>query len=124
MVVTTGVIGSGARDAPTLNDLECAQKRATLPSLPFSHPRQGSGRLESAHARERLPRGRAAWSIRVRTDRAAAARRRAVSIVMNVVKAIALKIISALLFAVMSALVRYLGERYPVGQIVFFRSAF
>jgi drug/metabolite transporter (DMT)-like permease len=43
---------------------------------------------------------------------------------MNVVKAIALKIISALLFAVMSALVRYLGERYPVGQIVFFRSAF
>jgi drug/metabolite transporter (DMT)-like permease len=42
---------------------------------------------------------------------------------MNVFKAIALKIMSALLFAVMSALVRYLGERYPVGQIVFFRSA-
>jgi drug/metabolite transporter (DMT)-like permease len=29
-----------------------------------------------------------------------------------------------LLFAVMSALVRFLGETYPVGQIVFFRSAF
>jgi drug/metabolite transporter (DMT)-like permease len=43
---------------------------------------------------------------------------------MNVVKAISLKVISALLFAVMSALVRYLGERYPVGQIVFFRSSF
>src|SRR5262249_4376935 len=43
---------------------------------------------------------------------------------MNVLKAIALKVISALLFAVMSALVRFLGERYPVGQIVFFRSAF
>jgi drug/metabolite transporter (DMT)-like permease len=43
---------------------------------------------------------------------------------MNVLKAIALKVMSALLFAVMSALVRFLGEKYPVGQIVFFRSAF
>src|SRR5207342_2215196 len=44
---------------------------------------------------------------------------------MNVViKAITLKVMSALLFAVMSALVRFLGETYPVGQIVFFRSAF
>jgi drug/metabolite transporter (DMT)-like permease len=43
---------------------------------------------------------------------------------MNVVKAISLKVLSALLFAVMSALVRFLGETYPVGQIVFFRSAF
>jgi drug/metabolite transporter (DMT)-like permease len=43
---------------------------------------------------------------------------------MNIFKAILLKLISALLFAVMSALVRFLGERYPVGQIVFFRSAF
>jgi drug/metabolite transporter (DMT)-like permease len=43
---------------------------------------------------------------------------------MNVIKAIALKVISALLFAVMSALVRFLGETYPVGQIVFYRSAF
>ena len=43
---------------------------------------------------------------------------------MNVFKAILLKLISALLFAVMSALVRFLGEKYPVGQIVFFRSAF
>jgi drug/metabolite transporter (DMT)-like permease len=43
---------------------------------------------------------------------------------MNVFKAITLKVLSALLFAAMSALVRYLGERYPVGQIVFFRSTF
>src|SRR5437588_7657890 len=43
---------------------------------------------------------------------------------MNVVKAILLKIASAFLFSVLSVLVRYLGSRYPVGQIVFFRSAF
>lgn len=43
---------------------------------------------------------------------------------MNVVQAISLKVMSALLFAVMATLVRFLGERYPVGQIVFFRSAF
>jgi drug/metabolite transporter (DMT)-like permease len=43
---------------------------------------------------------------------------------MNILKAIALKVISAILFAVMSALVRFLGEKYPVGQIVFYRSAF
>ena len=35
-----------------------------------------------------------------------------------------MKIASAFLFAMMSILVRYLGERYPVGQVVFFRSAF
>ena len=43
---------------------------------------------------------------------------------MNIIKAVLLKLLSALLFAVMSVLVRYLGERYPVGQVVFFRSAF
>jgi drug/metabolite transporter (DMT)-like permease len=43
---------------------------------------------------------------------------------MNVLQAIALKVLSAFLFAVMSALVRFLGENYPVGQIVFFRSTF
>src|SRR5213076_3412987 len=43
---------------------------------------------------------------------------------MNVVKAISLKVMSALLLAVMSALVRFLGEKYPVGQTMFFRSAF
>src|SRR3954465_13935416 len=43
---------------------------------------------------------------------------------MNVVKAVLLKLVSAFLFACMSVLVRYLGERYPVGQVVFFRSAF
>jgi drug/metabolite transporter (DMT)-like permease len=42
---------------------------------------------------------------------------------MNVAKAIILKLISALMFAVMSALVRWLGETIPVGQVVFFRSA-
>src|SRR6516164_7497976 len=43
---------------------------------------------------------------------------------MNVLKGILLKSTSALLFAVMSALIRWLGEVVPVGQIVFFRSAF
>ena len=43
---------------------------------------------------------------------------------MNVIRAVLLKIASAFLFAVMAVLVRYLGERYPVGQVVFFRSAF
>ncbi len=38
-------------------------------------------------------------------------------------KAILFKVISALLFAVMSALVRWLGSVVPVGEIVFFRSA-
>lgn len=42
---------------------------------------------------------------------------------MNIAKAILLKLISALLFALMSALVRSLGETIPVGQVVFFRSA-
>ena len=39
-------------------------------------------------------------------------------------KAIGLKLISALLFAAMSALVRQLGDVAPVGQMVFFRSVF
>jgi drug/metabolite transporter (DMT)-like permease len=39
-------------------------------------------------------------------------------------KAIGLKLISALLFAGMSALVRQLGDVAPIGQMVFFRSAF
>jgi len=42
----------------------------------------------------------------------------------NALKAISLKVASALIFAVMSGLVRYLGAAYPVGQVVFFRSAF
>ena len=42
----------------------------------------------------------------------------------NTIKAISLKVASALIFTVMAALVRYLGESYPVGQVVFFRSAF
>jgi drug/metabolite transporter (DMT)-like permease len=43
---------------------------------------------------------------------------------MNLFKAIGFKLISALLFAAMSALVRKLGDAAPVGQMVFFRSAF
>jgi drug/metabolite transporter (DMT)-like permease len=43
---------------------------------------------------------------------------------MNLFKAIGFKLISALLFAALSALVRQLSEVAPVGQMVFFRSAF
>jgi len=43
---------------------------------------------------------------------------------MHLYKAIGLKVLSALLFAVMSALVRLMGEVTPVGQLVFFRSLF
>ncbi len=43
---------------------------------------------------------------------------------MNSGKGIVLKLISAVLFAVMSALIRYLGARYPIGEVVFYRSAF
>lgn len=42
---------------------------------------------------------------------------------MFLFRAIGLKLISALLFAMMSALVRQLGDVAPVGQMVFFRSA-
>lgn len=43
---------------------------------------------------------------------------------MNLFKAVGLKVLSALLFALMSALVRQLGDVAPVGQMVFFRAAF
>jgi len=43
---------------------------------------------------------------------------------MNPLKGIGLKLLSAFLFALMSALVRKLGDVAPVGQMVFFRSAF
>ena len=43
---------------------------------------------------------------------------------MNVFRGILLKVVSALVFAVMSALVRWVSDTVPVGQIVFFRSAF
>jgi drug/metabolite transporter (DMT)-like permease len=42
---------------------------------------------------------------------------------MNLLKAIGFKVMSALLFAIMSALVRQLSDAMPVGQMVFFRSA-
>ncbi len=43
---------------------------------------------------------------------------------MNVHLAISIKLVSVLLFAVMSALVRFVGETIPLGQVVFFRSVF
>ena len=43
---------------------------------------------------------------------------------MNPTKGIAFKVISAALFAVMQAFIRSLGARYPVGQVVFYRSVF
>ena len=43
---------------------------------------------------------------------------------VNTGKGIVLKLVSAVLFAVMSALIRYLGASYPIGEVVFFRSAF
>jgi drug/metabolite transporter (DMT)-like permease len=43
---------------------------------------------------------------------------------MNVVTAIAVKLISVVLFAMMATLVRFVGDGVPVGQVVFFRSAF
>ncbi len=43
---------------------------------------------------------------------------------MNLLKAVLLKLVAAFLFALMSVLVRWLGLRYPIGQVVFFRSAF
>lgn len=42
----------------------------------------------------------------------------------NLYTAIGFKLTSGLMFAAMSALVRHLGDTTPVGQIVFFRSAF
>jgi len=43
---------------------------------------------------------------------------------MNIGKGIVLKLVSAVLFAGMSALIRFLGARYPIGEVVFYRSAF
>jgi drug/metabolite transporter (DMT)-like permease len=42
---------------------------------------------------------------------------------MNIYKAIGIKIVSTVLFALMSVLVRWVGDKFPVGQVVFFRSA-
>jgi drug/metabolite transporter (DMT)-like permease len=50
--------------------------------------------------------------------------RRPASRSMHIAKGIVLKVVSVLLFAVMSALIRELGHTIPVGQVVFFRSAF
>ncbi len=43
---------------------------------------------------------------------------------MNILKAVLLKLTSAFLFAMMSGMVRHVGDVTPVGQVVFFRSAF
>ena len=42
----------------------------------------------------------------------------------NAIKAVSLKVASALVFAVMAVLVRHIGTAYPIGEVVFFRSAF
>ncbi len=42
---------------------------------------------------------------------------------MNLFKAISLKLVSLIVFVVMSALVRYASETVPLGEVVFFRSA-
>jgi drug/metabolite transporter (DMT)-like permease len=43
---------------------------------------------------------------------------------MNPTRGIALKLLATFLFALMSALIRYMADRYPVGQLVFVRSFF
>jgi drug/metabolite transporter (DMT)-like permease len=43
---------------------------------------------------------------------------------MKTGRGIILKLVSAVLFAVMSALIRFLGTHYPIGEVVFFRSLF
>ena len=43
---------------------------------------------------------------------------------MNVATAIMLKLVSVLLFAAMSSFIRVSGQHFPLGQVVFFRSAF
>ncbi len=43
---------------------------------------------------------------------------------MNVYKAILFTLISSLMFAAMSSLVRFVGDSFPTGQVVFFRAAF
>jgi drug/metabolite transporter (DMT)-like permease len=43
---------------------------------------------------------------------------------MNFRLGISIKLVSVLLFALMSVLVRYLGDKIPLGQVVFFRSSF
>jgi drug/metabolite transporter (DMT)-like permease len=53
-----------------------------------------------------------------------AVRPRVASRSMRTAKGIALKVISVLLFAVMSSLIRGFRDTVPVGQVVFFRSAF
>jgi drug/metabolite transporter (DMT)-like permease len=43
---------------------------------------------------------------------------------MNPLKAISLKLLSTLMFALMGSQVRYLGGVYPVGEVAFFRALF
>ena len=43
---------------------------------------------------------------------------------MNVATGILLKVLSVILFAMMSTLIRAAGQKFPLGEVVFFRSAF
>src|SRR5581483_2126214 len=62
--------------------------------------------------------------LRCRRYRVRPRRRSRIDARMQTGRGIALKLVSALLFALMSALIRYLGARYPIGEVVFYRSAF
>jgi drug/metabolite transporter (DMT)-like permease len=72
----------------------------------------------------RAPSGARVGVVDSRSRIAPALRRRLASRSMQVTKGILLKLASALLFAVMSSLIRGFGDSVPVGQVVFFRSAF
>ena len=74
------------------------------------HPVAAAGRRPAAPGEEK--------EVAARSAIAARARR------MNTGKGIALKLIAAVFFAFMSSIVRWLGARYPLGELVFFRSAF
>ena len=71
-----------------------------------------------------LPSGASAGVVDSHPRLTPALRRRLASRSMTIAKGIFLKLASALLFAVMSGLIRGFGDAIPVGQVVFFRSAF
>jgi hypothetical protein len=71
-------------------------------------------------------RGFRGGGVRVKTRRALPSRSQARPFPhsMNIRLAILIKLFAVLLFAVMSVLVRFVGETVPLGQVVFFRSVF
>src|SRR4051812_6871663 len=87
-------------------------RRADRACMPCPRRRACSRRREHAKKADS-----AAWPARARFGGK-------ISRQMNLFKAIGLKLGSALLFTVMSALIRLLGEVTPVGEVVFFRGLF